>query len=65
LEERFRESSWSGWPRTTAVKATALDALALGFETVVLRDGVRAVNLQPGDGEAALASIRDAGGIII
>jgi len=47
------------------VKATALDALALGFETVVLSDGVRAVNLQPADGEAALASIRDAGGIII
>lgn len=47
------------------VKATALDALELGFETIVLREGVRAVDLQPGDGEAALASIRDAGGSVI
>jgi nicotinamidase/pyrazinamidase len=47
------------------VKATALDALELGFETIVLREGVRAVDLQAGDGEAALASIRDAGGSVI
>lgn len=47
------------------VKATALDALELGFETIVLREGVRAVDLRPGDGEAALVSIRDAGGSVI
>ena len=47
------------------VKATALDALSLGYETVVLREGVRPVDLQPGDGEAALAEIAAAGGDIV
>lgn len=47
------------------VKATALDALSLGFETIVLREGVRAVELQPGDGQAALAAIEDAGGNVV
>ena len=44
------------------VKETALDALRLGFATTVLREGVRAVNLHPGDGERALEEIRAAGG---
>jgi nicotinamidase/pyrazinamidase len=36
------------------VKATALDGVALGYETAVLLDAVRAVDLTPGDGERAL-----------
>ena len=43
------------------VKATALDAAALGFETVVLADGVAAVDLGPGDGDRALEALRAAG----
>ncbi len=43
------------------VKFTALDAAELGFATRVITDGCRAVNLQPGDGEAALAELREAG----
>jgi nicotinamidase/pyrazinamidase len=43
------------------VKATALDGRALGYTTAVLTDAVRAVNLQPGDGEAALAELAGAG----
>jgi nicotinamidase/pyrazinamidase len=43
------------------VKATALDGRSLGYETSVLEDAVRAVNLQPGDGEAALEELRRAG----
>jgi nicotinamidase/pyrazinamidase len=43
------------------VKATALDALRLGFETAVLSDAVAAVDLVPGDGERALDEMRDAG----
>lgn len=46
------------------VKATALDALRLGFAVTVLRDGVRAVDLEPGDGERALAEIVRQGGTI-
>jgi len=43
------------------VKETALDSAAKGFETVVLTDGVRAVDVEPGDGERALQELRDAG----
>jgi nicotinamidase/pyrazinamidase len=43
------------------VLATALDARSLGYPTAVLARGVRAVDLQPGDGERALAELRAAG----
>ena len=43
------------------VKATALDAAAAGFATTVVRDGTRAVELSAGDGEAAVAALREAG----
>jgi nicotinamidase/pyrazinamidase len=43
------------------VKATALDAVRLGYATTVLRDGIAAVNLAEGDGERALEALRAAG----
>jgi nicotinamidase/pyrazinamidase len=43
------------------VKATAIDAARLGFETAVLGEGVRAVDLSPGDGRRALDEMREAG----
>jgi nicotinamidase/pyrazinamidase len=43
------------------VKETVLDARRKGFEAVVLVDGVRAVDLQRGDGEDALRSMAEAG----
>jgi nicotinamidase/pyrazinamidase len=43
------------------VKATALDAIRLGFDTSVLTDAVAAVDLVPGDGERAIEEMRDAG----
>jgi nicotinamidase/pyrazinamidase len=43
------------------VKATAIDAATLGFETHLLSDAVRAVDLNPGDGDRAIAAMRDAG----
>lgn len=43
------------------VKATALDGLAAGFSVVLLQDAVRPVNLQPEDGEAAIAAMVEAG----
>jgi nicotinamidase/pyrazinamidase len=36
------------------VKETALDGRRLGFDTTILLEGVRGVNLQPGDDERAL-----------
>jgi len=44
------------------VRATALDAIEAGFETTVLTDAVAAVDVQPGDGGRALASVAAAGG---
>ena len=43
------------------VKATAIDAAELGFETSLLPSAVRAVDLNPGDGDRAIAAMRDAG----
>jgi nicotinamidase/pyrazinamidase len=46
------------------VRATVLDALAAGFATVLLEDGVRAVDVQPGDGEKAIEEMRRAGATV-
>jgi nicotinamidase/pyrazinamidase len=46
------------------VVETVLDATHLGFETAVLRDAIRAVDLQPGDGDRAIQRMRDAGAAI-
>lgn len=43
------------------VRATALDAVALGYPTGLLLEGVRAVDLRPGDGAAALRELVEAG----
>jgi nicotinamidase/pyrazinamidase len=43
------------------VKFTALDAKQLGFDTVVVQDGTRAVNLQPGDFDKAIAEMEAVG----
>jgi nicotinamidase/pyrazinamidase len=43
------------------VNATALDAIALGYETFFLEDGVAAVDLKPGDGARATDAMIDAG----
>jgi nicotinamidase/pyrazinamidase len=43
------------------VKATALDAVRLGFETAVLVDAIRAVDLRPGDGGEAIAEMTEGG----
>ncbi len=47
------------------VKATALDGLRLGYETAVLLDAVRAVELQPGDGNRALDELAGAGVVLV
>ena len=46
------------------VKETAIDAVGYGFTTTVLADGIRGVNLEPGDDERALEAIRATGGTI-
>ena len=43
------------------VKETATDAVRLGYATSVLREGIRAVNVEPGDADAAIAAMAAAG----
>jgi nicotinamidase/pyrazinamidase len=43
------------------VRATALDARRAGFDVTVHRGATRAVDVEPGDGERAVAELRDAG----
>ncbi len=47
------------------VKATALDGVRLGYETAVLLECVRAVDLEPGDGDRALDELAAAGVILV
>jgi nicotinamidase/pyrazinamidase len=46
------------------VLQTVLDARKAGLDVVVLEDAIRAVNVQPGDGERALAQMREAGAVV-
>jgi len=46
------------------VRSTVLDALALGYRVVVLRDAVAAVDVQPGDGARALREMQEAGAVL-
>ena len=66
LERKLREAGVErvvivGLATDYCVRETALDAVRLGFSTVVLRDGVRAVDLTAGDGDRALADLAAAG----
>ncbi|HEX6654909.1 MAG TPA: isochorismatase family protein [Candidatus Limnocylindria bacterium] len=66
LEGRLRELGVErvvicGLATDYCVNATALDATKLGFDTVVLRRAVAAVNLKSGDEERALEAMATAG----
>ena len=47
------------------VKFTTLDALKEGFDVWLVEDGCRAVELARGDGDKAIAEMRDAGATIV
>lgn len=47
------------------VKATALDALANGFEVIVVSDAIRGVDVNPGDSAAALKELTSAGAVLV
>ena len=65
LRERgVRRAVVVGLATDYCVRATALDAMALGFETTVVERAVAAVNLEPGDGAAALEELTAAGATI-
>lgn len=43
------------------VKSTVLDAIKSGFETLLLNDAIRGVDLKPGDSERAVEEMKKAG----
>ncbi len=47
------------------VKFTALDARGLGLDVTLVRSGCKAVNLQPGDEQAAIQQMRTAGVTVV
>lgn len=62
LETLLRERGISsvivvGLATDYCVKETALDSARLGFATTLLADGIRSVNLSPGDGARAVADM--------
>ena len=70
LEALLRDSGTTdvavlGLATDYCVKDTALDAVRLGFPTTLLADGIRAVNLSPGDGARAIAEMAVAGVVVV
>ena len=60
------EEVWVGGLATDyCVKNTVLDAIKEGFRVKALEDAMRAVEVNPGDGERAIAEMRDAGAEIV
>ncbi|HEY6120069.1 MAG TPA: nicotinamidase [Pyrinomonadaceae bacterium] len=60
------EEVWIGGLATDyCVKNTVLDALREGFAVKALKDAMRPVELEPGDGEKALEEMRAAGAEIV
>ena len=54
-----------GLAADVCVKFTVLDALAEGFDTTLIRDATRGVDMQPGDTDAAIIAMRQAGAHVI
>ena len=63
-ERRIERLVIAGLATDYCVRATARDAVALGYATVVPRALVRAVDLQPGDGDRAIAEMAAEGVVI-
>jgi len=54
-----------GLATDVCVLNTARDALAAGFGVTVEREGVRGIDLAPGDSERALAELAAAGALVV
>jgi nicotinamidase/pyrazinamidase len=66
LEEILREREVDrvyvvGLATDYCVRASAIDSARLGFETVVVEDAIRAVNVNPDDGTHAIEDMKQAG----
>jgi nicotinamidase/pyrazinamidase len=64
-EKGIRKVFIAGLALDYCIKFTVLDAVSLGFETYLIVDATRAVNLQPTDGDLAIREMESAGVKII
>ncbi|WP_420615835.1 nicotinamidase [Candidatus Palauibacter sp.] len=64
-DRRVRRVFVGGLATDYCVLRTVLDARAVGLDAVVLDDAVRAVDVEPGDGERAIARMRAAGAVFV
>ena len=60
-EQKVDEVFVMGLATDYCVKFTALDAVELGFQTHLILDGCRGVDLNPGDVDRAVEELQDAG----
>jgi nicotinamidase/pyrazinamidase len=66
LKQQGVEEVWVGGLATDyCVKNTVLDALKNGFEVKAIENAMRAVEVNPGDGERALQHMREAGADVV
>jgi len=63
-ERRVERIVVAGLATDYCAKETVLDARRLGFDALVLRDAVAAVDLQTGDADRALDAMRRAGAVV-
>ena len=64
-DEGVEEVVVGGLATDYCVKNTVLDALKHGFKVKALKNAMRAVDVNPGDGERAIAEMRTAGAEIV
>ncbi len=64
-QQNVEEVVVGGLATDYCVKNTVLDALKHGFKVKAVENAMRAVDLHPGDGERAIAEMRDAGAEIV
>lgn len=64
-EQNVGEIYMAGLATDYCVKFSALDAVSMGFKTNIIHEGVRGVDINPGDSEAALKDMAKNGVSII
>ncbi len=68
LDHRLKETGSdklviAGLATDYCVKNTVIDALKLGYSVTVAEDAIKAVNIEPGDGEKAIEEMKRAGAV--
>ncbi len=53
-----------GLATDACVRQTVLEACRRGFRVVVIKDGIRGMNVEPGDSDLALAAMQEAGAVV-